>query len=231
MAKKATTIILVIVVLFLLASTVYVSIILTSDPESTATTPTRTRASEIEDATPEAETLTQDPLTIAEEGQDPLAAPETTESDPLTQSQDQSMEPTRGEETMELEQETAPEETDSGEEPTTADESELLAYANPSPTGGAASGSGLTAPTTKPSTTKAVTPTTSMNIEETEELPETGQGQTRTASASPTVKPTTVIVQQQQQQLPQALPVAGSFTGPVMAFVIAGATIVVSFFL
>lgn len=45
MAKKATTIVLVLVVVFLLASTVYVSIILTSD---TGTTPTQSKASEID---------------------------------------------------------------------------------------------------------------------------------------------------------------------------------------
>jgi hypothetical protein len=45
MAKKATTIVLILVVVFLLASTVYVSIILTSD---TGTTPKNAKASEID---------------------------------------------------------------------------------------------------------------------------------------------------------------------------------------
>lgn len=211
MPKKATTILLVIVVLFLLASTVYISIILTADPESQATTPSNTRASEIEEKTvPVADdSITTDPLTAAE-----TSLELSTDGEPTDPLASQSSE--------------APADSEEITDP----ESDLLAYANPSPTGAAPTGkSGLAAPTTAKA---SGTPTPADAV--TEDLPGTGTGQTKvspTKAISPTPTPVLITqsVQQTQQQLPQSLPVAGSIGGPLLAFLVAGGTIVAAFFL
>ncbi len=208
MAKKATTIILVIVVLFLLASTVYVSIILTSD---TGTTPRPSKASEIEEGV---EAVPVDETVV--EGTDP----EETTADPLSVAEDQASQETGDQSLVAQESLSAPE--DSAEEiedvsitpeVTSGEDDELLAYANPSPTGGAA-GTNIT-PTAK------VTAGLESSVDIVDELPESGNGQPKTTK---TPTPTKV-----QQQLPQTMPVAGNLTGPIAAFVVAGTTIVLSF--
>lgn len=224
MAKKATTIILVVVVLFLLASTVYVSIILTSD---TGTTPQQSRASEIEDATPEATTtdLAGDPLAVpttdpllppTDTAADPLAVPTTSDTDPLAQTEDDIANDLNSED-AEL---TPTEAVDAdGEE-------DLLAYANPTPPGAEPSPLAGTSPSVTPKAKSSPTPRITDSA-----LPDTGKGQPK-ATASASVVPSQMVAQQQQQpNLPQSLPVAGSYTGPVMAFLVAGATIVAAFFL
>lgn len=196
MTKKATTIVLIIVVLFLIASTVYVSIILTTD---SGTTPRPSRASEIEGATPAAIDAT-DPLAETDTGIDPLAELEEPTSELPLDNEDVLVTPE-----------------------ITEDPADLLAYANPTPTGATAGpANGTPSPTT---TSLRVSPTAVVTAAD---LPETGKGQTATKSATAT---STVIPTQQQQALPQSMPVAGSITGPIIAFVVAGATIVVSFFL
>ncbi len=205
MAKKATTIILVIVVLFLLASTVYVSIILTSD---TGTTPRPSKASEIEEGT--------EPVPADETAGEETGTNETS-ADPLTIAEDQAA-LNSGEESLIAQESTTDESTNSEDltatpEVTPGDDEDLLAYANPSPTGGQSE----TTPTAEP-TVGLESSTGSVD-----ELPESGKGQPRT-TVTPSPTPTKA-----QQQLPQTMPVAGNLTGPIVAFLVAGTTIVLSF--
>jgi len=209
MAKKATTIILVIVVLFLLASTVYVSIILTSD---TGTTPRPSKASEVEEG---AESLPQDETTEEELPQDPLAVTEDESGakneslidNPLAQPPED-ISPIETVESNRLDLSVSPEVTP-GE-----DDEELLAYANPSPTGRVSQSK---TPTAEPTKEFGREPTANT----VDELPESGKGQLKT-----TTTPT-----QAKQQLSQTMPVAGNLTGPIAAFVVAGATILFAFVL
>lgn len=208
MAKKATTIILLIVVVLLLASTVYVSIILTSDSDS-PTTARQTRASEIDD------TLTQT--------QDETSPPST---DPLDPAAPATQNPSAEPNTL----------TEITPDPSGATPSDLLAYANPTPTGTEASprepASGGTEldPEPTPETSETPSPNedtvTGATPTPIDDLPETGMGQpTKTATAAPTLKVTT------PPQLGTSLPVAGSLGTTVVTVVVAGVTILASFFL
>lgn len=209
MAKKATTIVLFFVVLFLLGSTIYVSIILTSEEGDSPTRARPTKASEIDTTTKQtSDTVTPD-VTGAKD--QPLAG-ENTDSD------------------TSLVDQTATEFDENGE-PITTDE-DLLAYANPTPTGTEASDtedttSGSPSPVKQPQS-GALSPTASADSDSTT-LPETGKGTT----VSPTKAPTTVPVTSAPTKpvTPVALPVAGNFSFTVVAAVTAGATIVAALFL
>jgi hypothetical protein len=217
MTKKATTIVLFFVVIFLLASTVYVSIILTADPDA-STAPRDTKASEIGEELTVAEgdsELGSPPIANDTEAGEPPAdttADTAVPTDPETDATD-----TAGTGTP----------ADPTDESTQADTSDddLLAYANPSPTGAA----GTTEPTAEPTRDPAdgTTPSTSPALEPTvADLPETGLGQGGVASTSPTMAAVTAAPTQ-----PVTLPVAGSVGMTALGVLVAGATIVVAFVL
>lgn len=215
MAKKATTIILFIVVLLLLGSTVYVSIILTS--EDSPTTARDTRASEIDsdlsetDATdPFALDPTADPLLQDADMSDPLAEPSV---DPLNDALDPAAETLTEDSTVDESTVTDPTQMES--------EGDELAYLNPSPVD-----NGLDTDTTTVEEDVFAEPT------QTSSLPETGKGQS-VPSTSPTFAPTMAASATPAKVEPTqtvSLPTAGFGIG-IVTSVIAGVTILASLFL
>lgn len=219
MAKKATTIALVIVVVFLLASTIYVSIILTSEEQS-PTRPRSSQASEIEGVEPIEEDLQQgdENPPIPTVDQPPFGsngnslndggseAPLADEAGGASDGELHDMPGTR-----------VPQESG-------GEDSGLLAYANPTPTDAVLASAG----TDIPGTGEGVSPSPSPNPSPTsfvEELPQTGKGQQGViATATPTSAP-------QPTQPPRALPVAGGITTAVVSVIIAGTTIITALFL
>lgn len=207
MAKKATTIILFFVVILLLGSTVYVSIILTSEDSAPQTT--QTRASELEEE-----------LTIATEEAEPIidpfaedAAIDPLEEDPFAEAEEaqgdavdsEVMDPTEGRALADA--------SSTGEESDPFSEEEDLFATEDS----------LFETTNSPQTT------------EPEDLPETGLGQptntpTPPSSPTPTFAPTMLPSATPQRIEPtetNRLPTAGFGVG-IGAAVVAGATIIAS---
>lgn len=213
MAKKATTIVLFFVVLFLLGSTIYVSIILTSEDGNSPTRARQTKASEIDD--------TQQAV------DDPLASDEAAPQEP-------DFEENADGDTSLVEQTATETEDGAPVDPNDPDatEEDLLAYANPSPTGAAGSTTDADEPETSPSPARVpqdgtISLTTSLEDDAT--LPETGKGTTITPTKAPTTVPVTTAPT--QMVTPVSLPVAGNFGFTVVAAVTAGATIVAALFL
>jgi hypothetical protein len=210
MAKKATTIVLVLVVVFLLASTVYVSIILTSD---TGTTPKQSKASEIDSSLQQA---SQSALPV-ELGSAPIDNLPTTAQAQATAEATPNAEPTVdqvayanptpiGTDTTSGSETITPTPTGSGVAPTTAVE----------PTSGEFRVPAETTPTEEPDTSN---------------LPETGLGQP-TATPSSAMSPTMMATGSAAttQPLPTELPQAGTaMTVTLAAIAVAGLTIFFAF--
>lgn len=213
MAKKATTIVLIFVVVFLLASTVYVSIILTSD---TGTTPKQSKASEIDTSLQQASNsaipaelgsapvnngVTQTASAEASPNADPTTAPYANPSPTGTDAQvTGTTEPT-----------TAPLGTETTTQPTTAETSKTGIDPTKAPA--------ETLPTDEPDTSN---------------LPETGLGQPTASPSSamivsPTMMATSSGVVATTQPMPAELPTAGTMTTTIAAIVVAGLTIFFAF--
>jgi hypothetical protein len=233
-AKKVTTIVLFFVVLLLLGSTIYVSIILTSETDAPLTT--NTRASELGNGlNPANETTTPDPANPDETNPgadpaedpftDPFAEPATGLGDGATP--DPAAAPT-GADGLPL-----PADTD-----VIPQNDNTLAYANPTPdpgTGSDASESATTDATDdrQPAAGLEGTPDASMTVSPTSALPDTGLGQP-TNTPTPTFVPTqppSPTTQTVQPTETKSMPVAGSIGGSILAVVVAGATIITALFL
>ena len=229
MAKKATTIILFIVVLLLLGSTVYVSIILTS--EDSAPTTLNTRASETEDDLavaddPFAESADAEDTVDTQTDTDPLREPQADSladpldplaqptEDPLLQTNDQ-LDQTTVDPAMEQDPST---EVDPATDPSS--EGQDLAYLNPTP---------------MEDEQDVITVEEDVFSEpQTTGLPETGKGQAvPSTSPSPTFAPTMAASATPMKVEPTqtvSLPTAGFGIG-IVTSLIAGVTILASLFL
>lgn len=240
--KKVTTIVLFFVVLLLLGSTIYVSIILTSETDAPLTT--NTRASEVDtnlDATDDSDTTdstTPDPSNPDAEDPftDPFAEPATDLGDGATP--DPAAAPTGAD--------GLPAPGAIGTDVPTDTESvpqndNTLAYANPTPDPGTGTdtGSSDSAGTVTPTGTRQpadgldVTPGAAGGVSPTSGLPDTGLGQP-TNTPTPTFVPTqppSPTTQRVQPTETRSMPVAGSIGGSILAVVVAGATIITALFL
>lgn len=240
--KKVTTIVLFFVVLLLLGSTIYVSIILTSETDAPLTT--NTRASEVgNNLDPATDTTTPDPANpdTTDPGTDPAEDPFTDPfAEPATDLGDGATpDPAAAPTGVDGLPATGTNGTDLPVDTDVIPQNDnTLAYANPTPdpgTGSGASDSATTTPTgtRQPAAGLEGTTGATMTVAPTSALPDTGLGQP-TNTPTPTFVPTqppSPTTQKIQPTETKSMPVAGSIGGSILAVVVAGATIITALFL
>jgi hypothetical protein len=226
--KKVTTIVLFFVVLLLLGSTIYVSIILTSETGAPLTT--NTRASEAGSNLNPTNNASTSPSPAVDPFIDPFAEPATglrdgATPDPVAVPAGADGLPvpgTTGSATA-VDTDAIPQNDNT------------LAYVNPTPDPATRSGGSDSAPTgtRQPAAGLEGTSGASMTVTPTSVLPDTGLGQP-TNTPTPTFVPTQPPSPTTQKINPtetKSMPVAGSIGGSILAVVVAGATIITALFL